>query len=99
MPTRLLVYGVTPVFDLLDGIIRDYGLSIFVGFVYVLIPFTAWALSGGLRRKLLRGKSMRQVPPVIVIHLPVGRPTPPPESFNPVPPRCEPPDGDLDDVG
>ena len=97
MQTRLLVDGLTPVFDFLDGIIRDYGLNIFVGFVYVLIPFTAWALSGGLRWKLLRGKSMRQVPPVIVIHLPVGRPTPPTESYNPFPPLCEPPDGVPDD--
>ncbi|MFZ1073820.1 MAG: hypothetical protein WAO21_10345 [Verrucomicrobiia bacterium] len=78
-----------PVFDFLDGVIRDYGLYIFVGLVYLLIPFLVWTLSGGLRRKLLHGKPMPHVPPVIVIYMPVGRPTPPPAPFDPFPPYHE----------
>ena len=85
-----------PVFDFLDDVIRDYGLYVFMGFVYLLIPFSVWALSGELRRKLLGGKPMPHVPPVIVIHLP-GPPPQPPEPFNPFPPYHEPPRCDHDD--
>ncbi len=86
-----------PVFKFLDGMIEDYGLNLFMGFVYIAIPFLVWVLCGGLRRKLWQGKPMPQVPPVIVIHLPVGRPTPPPEPFHPFPPNQEPPGWDQDD--
>jgi hypothetical protein len=75
---------VQSVFAFLDGVIRDDGIFIFIGFVYLLIPFTIWALSGGLRRKLLKGKPMPHVPPVVVIHLP-GSPPRPPETFDPLP--------------
>ena len=74
-----------PVFDFLDGLIRDHGDTLFMVFTYAAIPFLVWVLCGGLRRKLLRGKQMPHVPPVIVIHMPVGRPTPPSEPFQPVP--------------
>ena len=80
-----------PVFEFLDGVISDYGLYIFMGFIYLLIPFSVWALSGGLRRKLLRGKPMPQFPPVMVVYLPVEHPTPPPEPFEQFPPYQEPP--------
>ena len=85
-----------PVFDFLDGLIRDHGDTLFMVFTYAAIPFLIWLLCGGLRRKLLKGKPMPHVPPVIVIHIPVGRP-PPPEPFNLFSPLCEPPDGDPDD--
>jgi hypothetical protein len=86
-----------PVFDYLDGVIRDHGDTLFMVFTYAAIPFLIWVLCGGLRRKLLKGKPMPHVPPVIVIHIPVGRPTPPPEPFNPFPPYHEPPHCDHDD--
>jgi len=83
-------------FHFLDWIISDDGLYIFMGFVYLLIPFAVWALAGGLRRKLLAGKSVSPVRPVIVIHLPVAPPRAP-ELFEPFPPFYEPPDCDHDD--
>lgn len=86
-----------PVFDFLDGLIRDDGDTLFMVFTYAAIPFLLWVLCGGLRRKLLRGKPMPHVPPVIVIHIPVGRPTPPSEPFQPFPPYHEPPSCDHDD--
>ena len=76
-------------FKFLDGIIADDGLYIFIGFVYLLIPFTVWVLSGGLRRKLLKGKPIPHVPPVIVIQLP-GAPSRQPETFDPFPPLRDP---------
>lgn len=63
------------VFDFLDTMIADYGLYLFIGFVHVAIPFLVWVLCGGLRRKILKGRPMPPVPPVIVIHLP--GPSPP----------------------
>jgi hypothetical protein len=84
------------VFDFLNGIISDYGLYIFMAFVFLLIPFTIWALSGGLRRKLLKGKPAPHVPPVIVIQV-HDEPPPPTETFDPFPPLRNPPDGDRDE--
>lgn len=85
-----------PVFDFLDTVVSDYGLYLFMAFVYAAIPFLAWVLSGGLRRKLLKGRPMPHVPPVIVIHLP-GRPPQPPETFDPFPPFQAPSHCDHDD--
>jgi hypothetical protein len=82
-------------FEFLDGVIHDDGIYIFIGFVYLLIPIAIWAMSGGLRRKLLKGKPMPHVPPVIVIHLP-GSPARPTETFDPFPPLRDSPDCDHD---
>ena len=85
-------------FEFLDTVIEDYGLYLFMGFVYVAIPFLVWVLCGGLRRRLLKGRPMTHVPPVIVIPLP-GRPPQPPETFNPFPPYHQPPHSDCNDAG
>jgi hypothetical protein len=82
-------------FEFLDGVIRDEGLYVFMGFVYLLIPFTIWAVSGGLRRKLLKGKPMPHVPPVIVIYQ-SGVPAQPISPFDPFLPLRDPPDCDHD---
>jgi hypothetical protein len=83
-----------PVFDFLDGIIRDYGDILFMLFTYAAIPFLVWVLCGGLRRRLLAGKRGTNVPPVTVIYLPLGLSRPPPEPLSPLigqdyePPCC-----------
>ncbi len=77
-----------------DRFIHEHALWFLMGIIYLLVALLAWVLSGGLRRKLLRGKHMPHVPPVIGIHIPGGRPTPPSELFDPFPPLGEPPDGD-----
>jgi len=79
------------VLKFLDEVIADYGLYIFMGLVFLLIPVLAWVSSGGLRRKLLKGKSLTNVPPVIVVHLP-GEPPRPPDNFEQFPPLHDPPD-------
>lgn len=86
-----------PVFNFLDRLIRDDGDILFMVFVYAAIPFLVWVLCGGLRRKLLRGKPMPHVAPVIGVHIPLGQPPPPPESFNPFPTDHEPPPCDHGD--
>ena len=77
-----------------DGFVHEHALWFLMGIIYLLLALLVWVLSGGLRRKLLRGKPMPHVAPVIVVHLPIGRPTQTPELFNPFPPLGEPPDGD-----
>ncbi len=70
-----------PVFDFFDGVIRDDGDTLFMGFTYVAIPFLVWVLCGGLRRKLLAGGRGTNVPSVTVIYLPIAPPRLPPEPF------------------
>ena len=87
------IYGpklLQPVFDFLDGLICDYGDILFTLFTYAAVLVLLWVLCGGLRRKIFRGKPIPHVPPVIVLHIPIGRPTPSPEPFNPFPPSQEP---------
>jgi len=43
-----------PVFHFLDGIIADYGLYLFLAFVWLSLVLLAWVFSGGLRRKFPR---------------------------------------------
>jgi len=81
------VYGpelLQPVFDFLDGMIRDYGDILFMLFTYAAIPFLVWVLCGGLRRKLLAGKRAPDVSPVTVIYLPPAPPRPPTEPLPPL---------------
>ena len=87
------------VFDFLNGMIQEYGVCIFAVLAFLLILFLAWTLNGGLRRKLLKGKPMPHIPPVVVIQM--GAPQKPPETFNPFPPLqdsqcCEREDFDSD---
>ena len=91
-PVQLL----DPVFDFLNTVIEDYGLYLFMGFVYVVIPFLVWVLSGGLRRRLFKGKPVPNIPPVIIFRVP-GRPPQPPQAFNPFPLPHERPDCHCDD--
>jgi hypothetical protein len=77
------------VFKFLDGVISDYGVYIFKVLVFLLIPFLAWVLSGGLRRKQLKGKPIPHVTAAIGVQIKIGRPTPPPEPFDPFPPDCD----------
>ena len=74
------------VLNFLDRVLANYGLYIFMGLVFLLVPILAWVLSGGLRRKLLKSKPVPDVTAVIGVQIPIGRPTPPPEPFDPFPP-------------
>src|ERR1035438_9623451 len=85
------------VFKFLDGVIADYGVYIFMGLVFLLIPFLAWVLSGGLRRKQFKGKPIPHVTAAIGVQIKIGRPTPPPEPFDTFPPSREPSCNDHDD--
>lgn len=84
------------VLKFLDEIVADYGIYLFMGFAFLLILILAWVLSGGMRRKLLKGKPMLHVTAAIGVQIQVRRPTPPPEPFDPFPPLRDPLDCDHD---
>ena len=73
-----------PVFEFVEGLINDYGDILFMVLVYAAIPFLAWVLSGGLRRKFLAAKRGTSVPPVVLIYLPLGLSRLPPEPNPPL---------------
>ena len=85
------------VLKFLDEVIADDGVYIFMGLVFLMIPILAWVLSGGLRRKQSKGKPIPHVTAAIGVQIKIGRPTPPPEPFDPFPPLREPPCCDHDD--
>jgi len=68
-----------PVFDFLDGLIRDYGDILFMLLVYAAIPLIAWILSGGLRRRT-HGQPSITVAPFFMIR----PPAPPPPDLPPI---------------
>jgi hypothetical protein len=85
------------VLKFLDGVIADYGVYIFMGLVFLLIPILAWVLSGGLRRKQLKGKPMPHLTAAIGVQITIGRPTLPPEPFDAFPPFRDLSGGDPDE--
>ena len=68
-----------PVFHFLDEVIANYGVYLFLVFVWLCLILIVWILSGGLRRKHRQGNSAVIVPGIIIT------PRPPVES-PPLPP-------------
>jgi hypothetical protein len=68
----------------LDGFVHEHALYFLIGAIYLLLALLAWVLSGGLRRKLLVGRPVPHVRPVIAVLITIGRPPPPPEPFDPL---------------
>ena len=79
-PVQLLA----PVFDCLDGLIREQGDILFMVFAHVALAVIVWILCGGLRRK----STGNPVPPMIFIHPPGKPPQQPLDTFNPFGPCC-----------
>ena len=66
-----------PVFNFLDALISDYGVYLYLVFVWLSLGVIAWVLSGGLRRKRPRSYSVTVVPKIIfTIHPPNQSPPP-----------------------
>ena len=54
-----------PVFNALDTVIQDYGVYLYLVFVWLSLAVIAWVLSGGLRRKQPQGTSATIIPGII----------------------------------
>ena len=68
------IYLLKPVFDWLDGLIRDHGDYLYLLLVYASIPLVAWILNGGLRRRLPHQTIITAIP--IIVIRPVATPPP-----------------------
>jgi hypothetical protein len=68
------IYLLKPMFDWLDGLIRDQGDYIYMLLVYASIPLVAWISSGGLRRRKPRQTNVT----AIILIRPTTPPPPPP---------------------
>jgi hypothetical protein len=55
-----------PVFNFLDALISDYGVYLYLVFVWMSLGAIAWVLSGGLRRRQMKGNSVTVIPAIIV---------------------------------
>ena len=53
-PAELL----NPVFNCLDALISDYGVYLYLVFVWLSLAVIAWVLGGGLRRRRSLGNSV-----------------------------------------
>ena len=71
-PAELL----NPIFNALDALIQDYGVYLYLVFVWLSL-WRAWILSGGLLRKRSQGNSATVVPGIIfTTRLPIQSPPP-----------------------
>jgi hypothetical protein len=66
-----------PVFNALEALISDYGVYLYLVFVWLSVAVIAWVLSGGLRRKRPQGNSATVIPGIIItIHPPMHQSPP-----------------------
>ena len=72
-PAELL----NPVFNALDGLIENYGVYLYLVFVWLALLAIAWIFSGGLRRKRTKGNSATVIPGIIFTMQPPMQSPPP----------------------
>ena len=65
-----------PVFNALDALIQNYGVYLYLVFVWLSLALIAWVLSGGLRRKRPQGNSATVIPGIIITTRPPIQPPP-----------------------
>jgi hypothetical protein len=66
-----------PAFNFLDALISDYGVYLYLVFVWLSVAVIAWVLSGGLRRKRPQGNFATVNPGIIfTMRPPIQAPSP-----------------------
>jgi hypothetical protein len=65
-----------PVFNALDALISNYGVYLYLVFVWLSLGAIAWVLGGGLRRKRTQGNSATVVSGIIITPRPPMHPPP-----------------------
>ena len=66
-----------PVFNFLDALISDYGVYLYLLFVWLSLAVIAWVLGGGLRRKRPQGNSAMIISGIIITTRPPMHQPPP----------------------
>ena len=66
-----------PVFNALDALISNYGVYLYLVFVWLSLGAIAWVLGGGLRRKRSQGNSATVIPGIIFTTRPPNQSPPP----------------------
>ena len=65
-----------PIFNALDALIENYGIYLYLVFVWLALAVIAWIFSGGLRKRM-KGNSATVIPGVIfTMHPPTQSPPP-----------------------
>ena len=69
-----------PVFNALDALLQNYGVYLYLVFVWLSLAVIGWVLGGGLRRKRPQGNSATVIPGIIIIIITTRPPiqSPPP---------------------
>ena len=78
-PAELL----NPVFNFLDALISDYGIYLYLVFVWLSLAVIAWVLGGGLRRRQPLGNSGTVNFGIIFTTRPPNQSPPPEQRFVP----------------
>jgi len=66
-----------PLFNFLDALISDYGVYLYLVFVWLSLGVIVWVLSGGLRRKDSPDNAATVVPGIIITMHPPNQLPPP----------------------
>jgi hypothetical protein len=66
-----------PIFNALDALISNYGVYLYLVFVWLSLVVIAWVLSGGLRRKRPQGNSATIISGIIITTRPPMHQPPP----------------------
>jgi len=66
-----------PVFNALDALISNYGVYLYLVFVWLSLGAIAWVLGGGLRRNRSQGNSATVIPGIIFTTRPPNQSPPP----------------------
>ena len=74
-PVELLKL-LNPVFNTLDGLIENYGVYLYLVFVWLALAVIAWIFSGGLRRRM-KGNAATVIPGIIFTMQPPTQSQPP----------------------
>ena len=64
-----------PIFNALDALIEDYGVYLYLVFVWLALAVIAWIFSGGLRKRM-KGNAATVIPCIIVTQPPMQPPPP-----------------------
>ncbi|MFZ0826905.1 MAG: hypothetical protein WAO02_05740 [Verrucomicrobiia bacterium] len=66
-----------PLFNVLDALIQNYGVYLYLVFVWLSLGAIAWVLGGGLRRRRSQGNSAMIIPGIVFTTRPPNQSPPP----------------------